>query len=137
MKTKFVVLGLISVLIAGCATTQKPYTAAEAAVSDNMRLCRTIGWAFYVGNPEAYQIAATELRKRDAFGADCANIATIEFNSRQDSARRSAATSQAFADALNNISRDAYQRANQPIYTPSINCRTTQTSSTTSSTHCH
>jgi hypothetical protein len=130
MKTT--VLGL-ALLLTACAT-QKPYTAQELAGSDNLRLCRIIGWSYWAGDPGAYQLAVTELRKRNAFDQDCANIAQIEFNGREQSAARS----QAFAAALGQISRDAQQRAAQPIYqpAPTTSC-TSYTQAGVTQTNCH
>lgn len=133
MRTRIVSIALICVLVAGCATP-KPYTAAELAASNNLRLCRIIGWAYWAGDPGAYQLAAAELRKRNAFDQDCVNIAQIEFNGRERSADRS----QAFAAALAQISRDAQERAKQPIYQPppSVNC-TSYTQAGVTQTNCH
>lgn len=141
MRTKIVSIALICVVVAGCdLLPQKPYvyTASELAESDNLRLCRIIGWSYWTGNPGAYQLAAAELHKRNAFNQDCVNIAQIEINSYENNAKRDQARSQALADALAQISRDAQERAKQPIYQPSpnVNC-TSYTQAGVTQTNCH
>lgn len=131
MRTRIVLLVLICV-VAGCdLLPQKPINVTEQT---DTRLCSLAGYYFTVGDGQSFQNVKNELGKRNALGPDCVTLAQIEINRvERDQARRDA-----YAQALNQMSRNAQQRANQPIYTPQpqVNCTSTQVGATTT-TNCH
>lgn len=130
MRTRIVLITLISVVVAGCdLLPQKPIDVTK---QDNVRLCQLAADYYASGDARSYQNVRNELAKRNALGSECVTIAQIEFNRLdRDQARRNA-YAQALRDFGNNVANQPppYQPA------PNVNC-TSYTQAGVTQTSCH